>query len=89
MWLREFLTEQNRTEQNFIHVDKHVRSLTGDIRYIKKKKKKKKNIHAHTHTKKKKKKEKDIEFLSLHKHSQPIGRHLQMHKPLREVRICR
>ena len=27
-------TEQNRTEQNFIHVDKHVRSLTGDIRYI-------------------------------------------------------
>ena len=26
--------EQNRTEQNFIHVDKHVRSLTGDIRYI-------------------------------------------------------
>ena len=28
------VTEQNRTEQNFIHVDKHVRSLTGDIRYI-------------------------------------------------------
>ena len=28
------IKEQNRTEQNFIHVDKHVRSLTGDIRYI-------------------------------------------------------
>ena len=66
---------QNRTEQNFIHVGKHVGSLTGDIRYIK-------NIQ-------KKKKKKDIEFLSLHKHFQPIGQHLQMHKPLREVRICR
>ena len=39
---------QNRTEQNFIHVGKHVGSLTGDIRYIK-------NIQ---------KKEKDIDFLS-------------------------
>ena len=34
MKFRPLGTEQNRTEQNFIHVDKHVRSLTGDIRYI-------------------------------------------------------
>ena len=28
-------TKQIRTEQNFIHVGKHVRSHTGGIRYIK------------------------------------------------------
>ena len=46
-------TKQNRTEQNFIHVGKHVRSNTGGIRYIK--------IYIN--------KKKNIELLSFHKYA--------------------